>query len=66
MRNDNDSFVIASNIANDIDKLRPLDCNVMAMLTAQMLADGKSKCELQHICHFMQLLLIALRTYMDC
>ena len=63
---DNNSNIIANNIAKNIDELCPLDCNITAMLTAQLLAEGKSKCDLQNICHFLQLILIALKTYMNC
>ena len=63
MSND-DRKSIANEIAKCVGDLRPLDCNITAMLTAQLLAEGKSKCELQDICHFLQLLTIALKSYL--
>ena len=65
MRSD-DTYTLANNIAKDIDGLRPFDCNMIAMLTAQAIAEGKSKCELQNVCAFLQLLLLAVKTYMNC
>ena len=55
---------IANEFAKNVESMCALDSNIAAMLTAQLLAEGKSKCELQNICHFLQLLTTALRTYM--
>jgi len=54
---------IASEITDGIKKLQPLDRNLVAMLTAQLLAEGKSKCELNEIMHFLQLIILSLKTY---
>ena len=50
----------------NINELRPLDCNITAMLAAQILAEGKTKCELKDLCRFISLLQSALRTYLEC
>ena len=63
MDNKNDCTKIASTIANEMDKLNPLNCNIAAMLTAQILCEGKDKCELQDLLHFLQLLSTAIKTY---
>jgi len=61
---DNRNYVkIASEITDGIKKLQPLDRNLVAMLTAQLLAEGKSKCELNEIMHFLQLIILSLKTY---
>lgn len=65
MRND-DNYNLASSIARDFENLRPLDFNMTAMMTAQLLADGKSKRDLQNLCNFLQLLLVALKSYTNC
>lgn len=53
----------ANEFAKNIENICALDSNIAAMLTAQLLAEGKSKCEVQKICNFLQLLTTALRTY---
>ncbi|MDE6061082.1 MAG: hypothetical protein K2G31_06410 [Clostridia bacterium] len=50
----------------EIKKLQPFDRNLVAMLTAQMLSDGKCKCEINDIIHFLQLIILALKTYTNC
>ena len=61
-------FIIMENNCDtkNINELRPLDCNISAMLAAQILAEGKTKCELKDLCRFISLLLSALHTYLDC
>ncbi|MCM1306696.1 MAG: hypothetical protein NC037_03780 [Bacteroides sp.] len=66
MDNFRDVTFIASDIAQSINRLCPLDCNIAAMLTAQLLADGKSKIELKNLCHFISLIQSALKTYLEC
>lgn len=65
MSDERDSFKIAKGIADEVEKISPLDCNFAAMLTAQILCEGKNKCELQNISHFLQLVILAIRTYMN-
>ena len=60
------SIALASGIADGIKKLQPLDRNFVAMLTAQMLSERKDKCELNEIIHFLQLIILALKTYTNC
>lgn len=66
MNGSDNGIFIANCIADDFGRLNPLDCNMAAMLTAQILAEGKSKDELQNICHFLQLLNAAIKTYCNC
>ena len=39
----------------NFNELRPLDCNISAMLAAQILAEGKTKCELKDLCRYISL-----------
>lgn len=55
---------VAKVLADDIVRMSPLDCNITAALTAQIIASGKTKCELQDVCQFLQMLLAALKSYM--
>ncbi|MBD5092348.1 MAG: hypothetical protein HDT36_03095 [Clostridiales bacterium] len=66
MNNHDNSIAIASKITDEIKKLQPLDRNFVAMLTAQMLSERKDKCELNEIIHFLQLIILALKTYTNC
>jgi len=65
MSEKHDSYTIAKCIADEVEKISPLDCNIAAMLTAQLLCEGKNKRELQDISHFLQLVILAIRTYMN-
>lgn len=58
-----DSIALASGIADGIKKLQPFDRNLVAMITAQSLSEGKAQCELNDIIHFLQLIILALKTY---
>lgn len=42
----------------------PLECNLLAVATAEALAKGKCKEELERICRFLQMLQTALKEYM--
>ena len=61
-----DSVAFANGIANGIKKLQPLDRNFVAMLTAQLLSERNDRCELNDIIHFLQLIILALKTYTNC
>ena len=50
----------------NIKKLQPFDRNFVAMLTAQMLSEKNDRCELNEIIHFLQLIILALKTYTNC
>lgn len=65
MDKNKDSFMLANVIAEEIKKLRPLDRNLVAMMTAQLISDGKDRCELNEVIHFLQLIILALKTYCD-
>lgn len=57
---------LARGIADGIKKLQPFDRNIAAMMTAQLLSDGKSKCELNETIHFLQLIILSIKTYTNC
>ena len=42
----------------------PLECNLLAVATAEALAKGKSRAEIEDICKFLQLLQADLKAYM--